>query len=177
MASVFITHGGGPMPLIYKEEHALLYQQFQGIQQQFPQPKAILLFSAHWEEQEWTILDHDAPPLYYDYYGFPAETYNLTYPIRSSPELRAHVKAELKQQGVALRSETKRGYDHGVFVPLMIMYPKADVPVIQISVLKSLSPEAHFRMGVALRGLRSQGFLVVGSGASVHGGFGQKESI
>ena len=72
MASVFMTHGGGPMPLIYKEDHAVLYKQFQDIQTQFPKPKAILLFSAHWEEHEWTIIDHDIPPLYYDYYGFPA---------------------------------------------------------------------------------------------------------
>lgn len=87
------------------------------------------------------------------------------------------MKAELKKEGVELKSNTKRGYDHGVFIPLMIMYPKADVPVIQISILKSLSPEAHFRMGVALRGLKNQGFLILGSGASVHGGFGQPGSI
>ena len=84
MASVFVTHGGGPMPLIYKEEHALFYQQLQQIQQQYPHPKAIILFSAHWEEQDWTMIDQDTPPLYYDYYGFPPETYNLTYPIRST---------------------------------------------------------------------------------------------
>jgi 4,5-DOPA dioxygenase extradiol len=177
MASVFITHGGGPMPLIYKEEHALLYKQFQEIEQQYPQPKAILLFSAHWEETEWTILDYDSPPLYYDYYGFPAEAYNLTYPIKSTTELRNIVKEELKKEGVDLKTNTKRGYDHGVFIPLMIMYPKANVPVIQISILKSLNPEAHFRMGVALRELKKQGFLIIGSGATIHGGFGQPESI
>jgi aromatic ring-opening dioxygenase catalytic subunit (LigB family) len=87
------------------------------------------------------------------------------------------VKGELKKEGVELKTNTKRGYDHGVFVPLIILYPKADVPVIQISILKSLNPEAHFRMGVALRGLKSQGFLIIGSGASVHGGFGQPESV
>lgn len=87
------------------------------------------------------------------------------------------MREELKKEGVDLKSNLKRGYDHGVFIPLMIMYPKADVPVIQISILKSLNPEAHFRMGVALRGLKSQGFLILGSGASIHGGFGQPESI
>lgn len=76
-----------------------------------------------------------------------------------------------------LKSNTKRGYDHGVFVPLIVMYPKADVPVIQISILKSLNPEAHFRMGVALRELKSEGFLILGSGASIHGGFGQPDSV
>jgi 4,5-DOPA dioxygenase extradiol len=87
------------------------------------------------------------------------------------------VKEELKKEGVDLKTNTKRGYDHGVFIPLMIMYPKANVPVIQISILKSLNPEAHFRMGVALRELKKQGFLIIGSGATIHGGFGQPESI
>lgn len=87
------------------------------------------------------------------------------------------MKQSLFSQGVELKSDYKRGYDHGVFIPLMIMYPKANVPVIQISILKSLDPESHFRMGVALRGLKNEGFMVLGSGASVHGGFGQKESI
>jgi aromatic ring-opening dioxygenase catalytic subunit (LigB family) len=85
-------------------------------------------------------MDHDNPPLYYDYYGFPPETYNLTYPIRSSTELRNHVKQELLNQGIKLNTNTKRGYDHGTFIPLMIAYPKANIPVIQISILKSLNP-------------------------------------
>jgi aromatic ring-opening dioxygenase catalytic subunit (LigB family) len=85
-------------------------------------------------------MDHDNPSLYYDYHGFPPQTYNLTYPISSTSELRNHVKSELKKEGVDLKSNTKRGYDHGVFIPLMIMYPQANIPVIQISILKSLNP-------------------------------------
>lgn len=123
MASVFVTHGGGPMPILYKEEHTLLYKQFQDIGKLNPQPKAVLIFSAHWEEADWTILDHDTPPLYYDYYGFPAESYNLSYSMTSSAQLRNHVKEELKKEGVVLKTNTKRGYDHGVFIPMMIIYP------------------------------------------------------
>lgn len=174
MASVFVTHGGGPMPLIHKEEHALMYKQFQDIEKRYPNPKAIILFSAHWEENDWTMIDYDTPPHYYDYYGFPPQTYNLTYPIRSNADLRNRVKDHLKGEGINLKSDLKRGYDHGVFIPLMLMYPKANVPIIQISLLKSLSPEAHYRMGVALRGLKKEGFLILGSGASVHGGFGKQ---
>ena len=80
------------MPLIHKQEHTQLYRQFQEIQKEFPNPKAIIIFSAHWEESEWTMIDYDNPPHYYDYYGFPAETYNLTYPIGSNSGVRNHVK-------------------------------------------------------------------------------------
>lgn len=100
------------------------------------------------------MIDYDNPPHYYDYYGFPAETYNLTYPIGSNSEVRNRVKQQLSKQGVKLKLDYKRGYDHGVFVPLMIMYPKANISVIQISILKSLNPEAHYRLGVALRDLK-----------------------
>ena len=171
MASVFVTHGGGPYPLIQKEVHKLMVTQFEQIQKRFPSPKGILVFSAHWEESSWTMLDQDNPPLLYDYSGFPAETYNLSYSMSSSSALRSHVKQNLLKNGVELKTDIKRGYDHGVFIPLMVMYPHSNVPVIQISILKSLNPEAHFRMGQGLRELKKEGFLIMGSGSSVHGGF------
>ena len=96
--------------------------------------------------------------------------------MKSSSELRNYVKQNLLKKGVELKTNTSRGYDHGVFIPLMIMYPEGQIPVIQISILKNLDPEAHFRMGECLRDLKKEGFLVLGSGSSVHGGFFKEES-
>lgn len=91
--------------------------------------------------------------------------------MTSSSELRQLVKNSLEKQGVPLKTDTKRGYDHGVFIPMMVLYPEKKAPVIQISILKSLNPEAHYRMGVAMRELKKMGFLIIGSGSSCHGGF------
>ena len=88
MASIFVTHGGGPYPLLQKAAHKVMFDQFAQIQKRFPSPKGILIFSAHWEESTWTILDHDNPDLYYDYYDFPPESYNLSYSMKSSADLR-----------------------------------------------------------------------------------------
>jgi 4,5-DOPA dioxygenase extradiol len=113
----------------------------------------------------------------YDYYGFRLEAYNLQYPAESTVELRKYVKDSLMKQGYKLKTNTKRGYDHGVFIPLSIMYPKVNIPVIQISILSSLDPESHLKMGKALIELKKEGFMIIGSGSSVHGGFGEENSI
>ncbi len=98
------------------------------------------------------MLDKDDPGLYFDYGGFPEESYKYKYPVKSSPDMRKEVTDSLMKNGISLQKHTqKRGYDHGVFIPLMIMYPEADIPVIQISLLKSLDPQKHFEMGKALR--------------------------
>jgi len=92
MASVFVTHGGGPYPILQKAAHKLMFDSLNSIQKRFPNPKGIIVFSAHWEESTWTILDHDNPSLLYDYYGFPPESYNLSYSMSSPASLRNHVK-------------------------------------------------------------------------------------
>jgi 4,5-DOPA dioxygenase extradiol len=104
-----------------------------GLSQSYPKPKAVIVISAHWEEPEFTILDEDAPGLYFDYYGFPAEAYKYKYDATSTPELRQEVMAAVAEGGIKLKTKGKRGYDHGVFIPLMMIYPKADIPVIAIS--------------------------------------------
>ena len=96
--------------------------------------------------------------------------------MKSTADLRNQVKNHFLKNGVELKTNTKRGYDHGVFIPLMMMYPKGEVPVIQISLLNNLNPEAHFRMGQSLRELKKEGFLIIGSGSSVHGGFFEEGS-
>lgn len=133
-----------------------------------PIPRSILVISAHWEESQFTIMDQESPPLLYDYYGFPKHTYELTYPAPSSPQLAKKVKNLLSQVGFQTQFDSERGFDHGVFVPFKLIYPFANIPIVQLSLKKSLDPEEHIAVGKALTPLREEGVLIVGSGMSYH---------
>ena len=127
-------------------------------------PRAILLVTAHWETGVPTISSGDKHALYYDYYGFPKETYAIKYDAPGSPEVAQRVKEVLTQAGFAPRMDPKRGWDHGVFVPLTLLWPKADVPIVQMSVLENQDAEEHLRMGKALAKLRDENVMILGSG-------------
>jgi aromatic ring-opening dioxygenase catalytic subunit (LigB family) len=131
-------------------------------------PKAILIVSAHWEEPSFTVLDAAAPPLLYDYYGFPEHTYRLKYPAPGSPEVAARAASLLRGAGLSTASESARGFDHGVFIPLMLAFPQADVPIAQLSLKQGLDPAEHLAAGQALEPLRDEGVLIIGSGLSYH---------
>jgi len=131
-------------------------------------PSAILIFTAHWETHQVVVSSGAQHSLYFDYGGFPPETYQYKYPAPGNPELAKRVRDLLNTAGIASESDPKRGWDHGVFVPLMLMFPDATIPVVQISVLHSQSAEEHLRVGEALQPLRGEGVLIVGSGQSVH---------
>ena len=131
-------------------------------------PTAIVVISGHWEEAEFTVGTHPHPPLIYDYSGFPPHTYELKYPATGSPALAQRVKELLAQAGIPSRSDPQRGLDHGVFIPFKLIYPNADVPIIQLSLQAGLDPAAHLAAGHALQPLRQQGVLIVGSGMSYH---------
>lgn len=131
-------------------------------------PKAILVISAHWEADEFTLLTKPNPALYFDYYGFPPHTYQLQYPAPNSPELGARIAALLDSAGIPLREDNKRDYDHGVFIPLKVTFPDADIPVVQLSLKKGMSPSEHLALGAALEPLRSEDVLIIGSGMSYH---------
>jgi len=131
-------------------------------------PTAVLVISAHWEESQFTVQTNPKPPMLYDYYGFPPNTYELQYPAPGSPILAARVKELLTKNGIKVKEDSKRGFDHGVFVPLLLALPKADVPVIQLSLKKGLDPEEHYKLGQALAPLRDEGVLIIGSGSSYH---------
>lgn len=131
-------------------------------------PKAILCVSAHWEEAEFTVMTNPRPSMLYDYYGFPPETYLIKYPAPGSLELAARVRELLTKAGITSREDRQRGFDHGVFVPLMVSYPAANIPVVPLSLKKGLDPETHLKMGAALIPLRREGVFVVGSGLSYH---------
>jgi aromatic ring-opening dioxygenase catalytic subunit (LigB family) len=131
-------------------------------------PTAILVISGHWEEAQPTVHVGRNPTLLFDYYGFPEHTYRLSYPAPGSPELAARVRALLGEAGIARDEEAERGLDHGVFITFLLVYPQADIPVVQLSLRQDLDPAAHLAVGRALAPLRQEGVLIVGSGMSFH---------
>ena len=131
-------------------------------------PRAVLVISGHWEMPQPTVNIAERPKLLFDYYGFPEHTYRLKYPVSGAPELESRVRSLVEQAGFELGVETKRGLDHGVFVPFMLIYPGADVPIMQLSLQQSLDASLHLALGRALAPLRDQGILIVGSGMSYH---------
>jgi aromatic ring-opening dioxygenase catalytic subunit (LigB family) len=139
-------------------------------------PKAIVVISGHWEEKDFTVTSAPHPPLLYDYYGFPEHTYRLQYPAPGSQALAQQIQDLLSDAGLDSRADAQRGFDHGVFIPFLLIYPDASIPVVQLSLRSSLDPAVHLRAGLALTSLRSQGVLIVGSGMSYHNlrGFGSR---
>jgi aromatic ring-opening dioxygenase catalytic subunit (LigB family) len=177
----FVSHGGGPWPYIegFKQQFALTAQEFSALPQCLPaKPKAVLVVTGHWEAQEFTVSTAEHPPMEYDYHGFPEHTYHIRYPAPGSPDLAARVQELLGQAGVAIMEDPHRGFDHGTFVPLGLMYPDADVPVVMLSLKSSYDAEEHIRIGAALAPLREEGVLIMGSGLTYHNmkGFGRDES-
>jgi len=175
MPVAFIPHGGGPWPFVDlgmdAGEVARLRAYLQDELSALPgrKPRALLVISAHWEERVPTLLGADHPPLLFDYYGFPPESYELTWPAPGAPPwLQQRVQQLLAVAGFESAVDPERGYDHGTFVPLKLTYPNADVPVLQLSLLRGLDPAAHLRLGAALGALRDEEVFIVGSGMSFH---------
>jgi 4,5-DOPA dioxygenase extradiol len=132
-----------------------------------PKPKSLLMVSAHWEERPAALGATRPVPLVHDFYGFPAKYYRTTYPAPGAPELAARVRALLRSRGIPCKDEPQRGLDHGAYVPLVAMYPRADVPVLQLS-MPRLDPRELFDLGQALAPLRDEGVLLFGSGFLTH---------
>lgn len=167
-AIIFISHGGGPWPLLGDSRHTNLIDFLEKIPSTLISPSAILVISGHWEEDSATVQSGEHPEMFYDYHGFPEETYQITYPAHGQPGLANDIVSILKKNGIRAQSDSQRGFDHGLFVPLMIMYPAATIPCFQISLLNNLDPAAHIGLGKALREFRGENLLVIGSGASFH---------
>jgi len=127
-------------------------------------PRAIVLVTAHWSERKPTISNGKKHKLYYDYGGFPPETYKLKYDAPGSPDVANEVYNLLEGAGFSPEMDEERGWDHGVFIPMLLINPKADIPIVQLSVLSSDSPAQHFAMGQALSSLRDSGVAILGSG-------------
>lgn len=168
MPVLFVAHGGGPLPLLNDPSHQHHRAFLTTIAAQLPVPKAILLITAHWESNEVALASSQAPGMLYDYSGFPPETYHYRYTAPGAPALAVEVQKLLHARDIPCRLDGERAFDHGTFVPLMLMFPKGDVPVLQMSLLRNLDAAAHIKVGEALAELRAQGVLIVGSGMSFH---------
>lgn len=131
-------------------------------------PAALLVISGHWEEREFTVMAARNPPMVYDYSGFPEHTYQVKYAAPGSPELARRVRTLIEASGIAANLDPQRGFDHGTFTPLVVMYPDADVPVVQLSLRRGYDPAIHLAAGRALAPLRDEGVLIIGSGLSYH---------
>ena len=165
---VYFSHGGGPLPILGDPGHEKMIAFMRRLPQQFARPDAVVVISAHWEEELPTITGAESPPLLFDYYGFPDEAYDLAYPAPGSPQLARRVADLLQEKGIRSRIDGERGFDHGLFIPLMLMYPDADIPMIQVSLMRGLDPKGHIALGEALRPLADENILVIGSGFSFH---------
>jgi aromatic ring-opening dioxygenase catalytic subunit (LigB family) len=173
MPVVYLPHGGGPWPFVdlgfdraEMDELAAYLRQLRALPA--TPPRALLVVSAHWEEAAPTVMTGARPPMLYDYYNFPPESYQITWPAPGEPALAARVQKLLEGGGFKTGVDAKRGFDHGTFVPLKLTYPDADVPTVQLSLKKGLDPREHLAMGRALAPLRDEGVFIIGSGMSFH---------
>lgn len=180
MPTWFIPHGGGPcffMDWNPADAWDAMAHYLKTAASTLPQaPKAIVVVSAHWLETSFSVTGAAQPELIYDYYGFPPHTYELRYPAPGSPELAARVSQLLAQAQLPHATHPSRGFDHGVFIPMKLLFPDAAIPVIQLSLLRNLDAQAHLQLGQAIAPLRDEGVLIIGSGMSFHNmrGYGDK---
>jgi len=164
MPSLFLSHGSPTLPLTDTPARSFL-SQFSGT---IARPKAILVISAHWETSVPTVSAVDRNDTIHDFRGFPQALYKLRYPAPGSPAVAARAADLLRASGIDCRIDQSRGLDHGAWVPLLLMYPQADIPVLQLSLQPHLGTGHHLRMGRALAPLRQEGVLIIGSGSMTH---------
>ncbi|WP_218418312.1 DODA-type extradiol aromatic ring-opening family dioxygenase [Alteromonas lipotrueae] len=182
ITTAYISHGGGPLPLLERgtdedgkggANHKEMIEVLKTLSRDMRRPDVIVVVSAHWEENNTQVTAGNKPSLIYDYYGFPERAYTLQYPAFGIPDLSASIVAGLQAQGVDATANQNRGFDHGMFVPLTIMYPEADIPCIQVSLTSDLDAAKHIALGRALRHIlqancNDKHVLLLGSGSSFH---------
>lgn len=172
MPTLFIPHGAGPcffMDWNPPDAWNAMADFLKNVASTLPaRPSAIVVVSAHWLEPAFSVTSGAQPELFYDYYGFPAHTYELRYPAPGEPQLAARIAGLLGQAQLPAQQDAARGFDHGMFIPLKLMFPDADIPVVQLSLRHDLDPQAHLDAGRALAALRDEDVLFVGSGMSFH---------
>jgi aromatic ring-opening dioxygenase catalytic subunit (LigB family) len=172
LPTFFISHGGGPWPWLdgdFRRQFDRLEVSLRDIAASVrPKPRAILVISGHWEAPRFTVMSSGRPGMVYDYSGFPEHTYSIRYAAPGAPEVAERVRELLEQAGIPAALDPDQGFDHGTYAPLAVMYPDADVPVVQLSLKSGYSPEEHLAVGRALRPLRDEGVLIVASGLSYH---------
>ena len=165
---VYFSHGGGPLPILDDPGHQSMIDFMRDLPSHLARPDRVLVISAHWEENVPTLLGAPNPPLFYDYYGFPKRAYEITYPAPGNPDLAERIATMLEVNGIPSRFDLNRGFDHGVFIPLKMIYPEADIPVTQLSLIRGLNARQHLALGKALQSLKDENILIIGSGFSFH---------
>jgi aromatic ring-opening dioxygenase catalytic subunit (LigB family) len=178
---LFISHGGGPWPYVdtLKEMYVRTQKELRRLPERLSaRPKAVMVISGHWEAPQFSISTNARPSMEYDYSGFPPHTYQIRYQAPGDPELAENARRLLAAAGIETTPDARRGFDHGVFVPLGLMYPNADMPIVMVSIKSSYDPAEHLALGQALAPLRDEGVLIVGSGLNFHNmqGFGRDSS-
>lgn len=164
LPTIFVSHGAPTLLIEQGPTHTFL----QGLGDMFERPHGIVCISAHWETPSPRVTGTPRPQTIHDFYGFPRPLYELDYPATGDPVLASKVARLLQQSGSEADVDGSRGLDHGAWVPLMLAYPKAGVPVVQLSVQPRLGPRHHVKLGQALQPLRGEGVLILGSGGATH---------
>ncbi len=164
LPTLFLSHGAPDLPI---REGAVTHF-LKSLSQQFPEPKAILVISAHWNGEPLKVSATLNPKTYHSFSGFPEALYQLNYPAPGSPELANRVVQLLAQRGIDCRINSSKGFDHGTWTPLILAYPTGKIPVVQLSVQYGQSPQVHWQIGEALEPLRQEGILIIGSGSATH---------
>lgn len=174
LPTLFLPHGGGPWPFVdlgfgtSGEVEGLRGWLASVAHIPAQAPRALLVLSAHWEEDHSTLMTAPKPDLLFDYYGFPPAAYQLTWPAPGAPELVERVSDLLRAGGFGVGLDATRGFDHGTFVPLKVAYPTPTIPTLQLSLKRGLDPAEHLALGRALAPLRDEGVFILGSGSSFH---------
>jgi len=163
MPVLFVSHGAPTLLIDGTKAEAFFREVVKG----FPKPRGILVISGHWEEKEFAVSTIKKQKTIYDFYGFPNELYEYKYEPDGAVELAARAKELLEAKGIKV-NEAERGLDHGAWVPLIVMYPDADIPVTQLALKRGAEPEEYFRTGEAIRALRDEGYLILASGSATH---------
>ncbi len=172
--SIYIPHGGGPCffmppPPDEPSRWVAMASYLRSLPSLLPaRPDALLVISGHWETPRPTVLAAPNPGLLFDYYGFPPYTYQLTYPAPGAPELAGRVRGLLAEAGIESDADTARDYDHGIFVPMKVAFPDAEIPILQLSLQAELDPAHHIAVGKAIASLRDENVVIIGSGLSFH---------
>lgn len=166
--AVFFTHGAGPLPALNEPTNAKLTAFLRDFEPHFDSVRGIVIFTAHWANDHVHISSAAKHSLYFDYDGFPAAAYEFEYPASGDPSLAKEVQTLLAAAGFASQLDSERGWDHGVFIPMLLARPKADKPIVQVSIMTSMNAAEHIAIGEALQSLREKGIAIVGSGASFH---------
>ena len=164
LPTLFLSHGS-PMHAL---EPGAVRGVWEGVARDLPRPQAILIASAHWETASPELTAAAKPETIHDFYGFPKPLYEIQYPAKGSAELASRSVSLLRQAGITAKEDPNRGLDHGAWSPLLYMYPKADVPTVQVSLQTALGPKHHLELGRALAPLAREGVLLIGSGHLTH---------